>query len=357
MLLLYGGLAILVYVQFGAGNDYRKNKKLCIWIGVFLFLVSALKSKYMPGTDLLSYSKSFYRTLDLTYQRLWTAWRNEEIKDGVFYIVAKFLAERGLTSQAWMGLIALLFAVGAGWFIFRNSAKPFLSLTLMLSLGFFSFTLSGLRQTMALSIVLLFSYDYLLDRRPIAFILSVVAAALFHSSAILFLAAYPVVTIEFGWKQLVLVVGMLVVNFLFPNAIRGLIRLIAWSDNIENYANREASLTWSGFIIQMAVLVFCILFRNDMVLDPYLKWRRMDAFLNCMIVGLCLLIFATSIAEMFRVAYYYNICCIAAVANAVEENKREANRSTMYIIIAICMVAYMLWSRAFFNLKFVWELG
>jgi hypothetical protein len=91
------------------------------------------------------------------------------------------------------------------------------------------------------------------------------------------------------------------------------------------------------------------------MLNPYLKWRRIDAFINCMVVGMCLQMLSTMIAEAFRMAYYYNICCIAVVPNLVVENKRETNHSTMYLLLALCLVAYMLWTRAYFDLKFFWQ--
>ena len=74
-----------------------------------------------------------------------------------------------------------------------------------------------------------------------------------------------------------------------------------------------------------------------------------------MIVGICLQILATMIAEAFRLAYYYSICCIAVISNEVVENKREDNHSTMYIIIGLCLVAYMLWSGAYFELTYFWQ--
>ena len=43
MLLVYFGLAILVYMQFGAGKDLRRNRNVCIWIVVYLFIISAMK--------------------------------------------------------------------------------------------------------------------------------------------------------------------------------------------------------------------------------------------------------------------------------------------------------------------------
>ena len=355
MLLVYLGIAVLVYMQFGAGANPRRNRNLCIWIVIYLFLISAMKEILVNG-DLVLYARAFRMMKSWSYSRIFESWMDEQLKDGFFYVIAKVFADIGCSDYVWMGFISLVYAVSVGWFIYKNSSKPFLSLMLLMTLGFYKFTLSGLRQTLSMAMILALSYGYMLDRKPIKFLLSVLLAALFHSSAILFLPAYFVCTWKLGWRQAAMVGGVFVVYFLFPNLIRDLLMKIAWNRSIAEYATRTKALTWSGVVIQACILVFCFLFRNETILDPYNKWRKVDAFINCMLVGFCLQILATMIAEAFRLAYYYNLCSIAVIANEVAENKREQNHSTMYIIIGSCLVAYMLWSQAFFDITFFWQI-
>lgn len=355
MLLVYAGLAVLVYMQFGAGKDPQKNRNVCIWLTVYLFAISAMKEILASG-DLVLYSRAYLRLANWKYSEIIERWLDDELKDGVFYVVAKFFGDLGFADYVWMGFISLVFAVGVGWFIYRNSAKPFLSLMILMTLEFYKFSLSGLRQAMALAVIVGLSYEFLLSRKPIKFVLSVFLAALFHSSAILFLPAYWIASWKLGWKQFALVGGLLFIYFLFPGFVRDILREIAWSDSVAAYADSTTALTWSGVIIQGCILAFCLLFRNETVLDEYNRWRRVDAFINCMVVGICLQILATMIAEAFRLAYYYNICCTAVIANEVVENKREENHSTMYMIIGLCLVAYMLWSGAYADIVFFWEM-
>ena len=354
MLLVYFGLAVLVYMQFGAGTDPRRNRNVCFGIGVFLFVISALKSISFRH-DLGVYAMSFKNLKFYTYREVLDMWLNDDLKDGVFYIVAKVFGDLGVPVEVWLGFIALVFAVGVAWFIYRNSAKPFLSVMVLVTLDYFRFSMSGLRQAMALAIIFMFSYQYMVDRRPVKFVISVVIASLFHSSAILFLPAYIVATWKIGVKQTFLVVGVLVIYFLFPSAIRWVLSRFVWSKSMASYAERTRVLTWSGVIIHLCIMAFCLLFRKETTLDEYHAWRHIDVFINCMIIGLCLQLFSTMIAEAFRMAYYYNMCCIAVVPNLVVENKRESNHSTMYLLLALCLVAYMLWSRAYFDMIYIWQ--
>lgn len=356
MLLVYIGIVILVYMQFGAGTDLRRNKNVCIALTFFLFIISAMKA-IQSGTDLAGYSASFETLKSWTYRDIFRQWLEAEtLKDGMFYVVAKFAGQLGFNDYGWMALISLTFAAGAGWFIYRNSAKPVLSLLFLMTLEYYRFTFTGLRQTMAIAIVMMISYHHILDRKPIRFILSVLVASTFHSSALLFLPAYIIASWKIGWKQIALVGGLFAIYFFAPGLVRQLLSDIAWNESVASYAEQTTELTWSGFIIQGCILLFCFFFRNETTLTPYLKWRRVDAFINCMIVGLCFQVLATMIAEAFRMAYYYNICCIAVIPNLVVENKRETNHSTMYLLLAACLVAYMLWSKAYSNLTFFWQV-
>lgn len=354
MAVVYLGLIALLYMQFAAGEDPKRNRKVCFFIGIYLFVISAMKdiNQYL---DLVNYAKKFLKMRQTSYGQILESWLAGEQKDGVFYIVARFIGRIGFSYDDWMVFIALLFAGAVAWFIYRNSAKPVLSLMLLMTLDYYRFSLTGLRQVMAMSVIYTLSYTYLMDRRPWHFLGSVLLASLFHSSAILFLPAYLVATWDIGWKQMLMFIGTAILLFLFPNVVRTLIGGIAWTENMASYASRDVGLSWSGFIIQACVMAFCLLFRKDTVLKGYLHWRRVDVFLNCMIVGLCFLMISTMIAEAFRIAYYYNMCCIAAVSNIVVENKRKENHSSMYLIISLCLVAYLLWNKAYFDIKFYWQ--
>lgn len=355
MLLVYTGLVILIYMQFAAGENYKKNRNICIIIGAFLFLISAMKD-IDPQTDLIGYAQIYKRLRVVwSYRDVYEQWVGGRLKDVLFYLVAEFFTRLGFSDQAWMAMISLFFGVAAAWFIYCNSAKPVLSLLLLMTLEYFRFTLTGLRQTTAMAVILMFSYQFILDRKPIKFILSVLVASLLHSSALLFLPAYWIASWKMGWRQLALVGGVGIVYWLFPNVFRWLLGKIAWTDSIASYVDRTVALSWAGFIIQACILAFCFMFRNETNLTPYYKWRRIDALINCMVVGLCLQMLATMIAEAFRMAYYYNLCVIAVVPNLVVENRKKANHAMMYLLLAACLLVYMLRSRAYFDLKFFWQ--
>ena len=68
-----------------------------------------------------------------------------------------------------------------------------MSVLLFYLLMLFDFFLSGMRQMLAIAI-LLFAYDKLREKKPIPFLLLVLLAVTVHSSAVLFLLLYPSAT-------------------------------------------------------------------------------------------------------------------------------------------------------------------
>jgi hypothetical protein len=101
----------------------------------------------------------------------------------------------------WLFIITAVFiCFSTARFIFKHSPNVLLSAILYLTLDMFFFNLTGIRQSLAIAI-LFFAYDFLLSRRFIIFALIVLAASAFHSSAIIFIAVYPLYNIRIDAKK------------------------------------------------------------------------------------------------------------------------------------------------------------
>ena len=107
------------------------------------------------------------------------------------YLVFNYVLSR-FTNNPQILFIAsgLLVYSSLGLFLYRNCAAPGLAVFCVTTMQFFDMFLSGVRQALALAI-LLFAYSYIAKRKPVPFFLLVVLAALFHYTALLFAIAYP----------------------------------------------------------------------------------------------------------------------------------------------------------------------
>lgn len=172
-MIYYYGLLLSWAIIAGLGSLNQSPKRRRIFVAfaaLSLFLVMACRAPSV-GTDTLGYA-SQYRA---------GYFRVDEF--GYSYLVAacKYL---GLGFQAFVALSALLVTVSVTLLISTFSREPFLSFFLHITVGFFALSLSGLRQSIAIAIVLI-GFTVLLKGHRLAFVALVLLAYTFHNSALI----------------------------------------------------------------------------------------------------------------------------------------------------------------------------
>ncbi len=343
-------ILIAIFLLFIIWTQHNR-KWLCIGVCVLVFLISACKSIESYG-DLIYYRNSYLSLQGETFQSLWGDYVNGELKDFGYYATAKIFSLLGFSAEAWVMCIALFFAICVSICFYKNSEDAFISGIILFAL-YYRFSLSALRQTIALGFILL-SYRKILDGKLIHYLLLVGCAFIFHSSALIFLPAYWLARIKIGWKQLAVLLGALVVCAVYPNIVRKILQLVAWNDSIDGYVDREEALSWSGYIIQLAILVFCWVFKKKQNSFDESGVGKVDAWLNLMVIGVCFQGASSIIAEAFRVSYYYSMACMLAIPNVIGAQKKE-DGSLLRILVCIVLVAYILYAGMYAELRFFWQ--
>lgn len=347
MILVYGGLLLLFFIQPDTKQQLTNKKTFCILTGIFLFLIAA--SRNLNYGDVLDYKYIYNTRLPfVSYGSLFNDWISGDLKDFGFYATAKACSDIGINANHWVLLIAAFFAVLCAMYIYKFSEQPYLGLLAMLSL-FYVFTFTGLRQTVALAITFI-SYRFISEKRPIPFIVSVLIASLFHASALIMLPAYLLAKLKIGFKQPIMVGISVIISVFYPSVFRNLITRFAWNDTLLEYAEREETLSWTGFIIQFAIWAFCLYFRRSIKEDKEYMYSYVDALINCLTIGLCLQSFATTIAEAFRISYYYSICAVVIVPNVIDKQTELKQKAVLQIVIAGLFILNMLRAGMYFNI-------
>lgn len=347
---IYTGILILLILQFLKNDNRLSHTTLCFYLFLYLFLASALKSTHLTG-DLVSYSNAFTRLCNETYEAIFQRWLDGAQKDPTFYAVAKLLSSVGINIWGWFAIIAMLFAASFAHLIKKFSPIPFISCLTLISLEIFDFSMSGLRQAMALSFVC-FAYPCILERKLKNYLLCMLMAWAFHSSALIFLPAYWLASYRIGTKQVMIIAIGVVICVFAPATIRNTLGNLAWNDSIANYQNQKTALTWSGFIIQISIFAFCFCYRHCVTKD---KLSILTICLNCMTVGLIFQSMASIIAEAFRAAYYYNLCNMIAIPIVIAAQQKHRDRVIMASAISFVLFLYMLWKQSYFNYVYFWE--
>lgn len=316
---LLGVFAILLMIAANVKSRQRRlpgKRPFLTWdrLGIMLacailFLFLALQDVHSNG-DLEGYYNAYKSLSNSSLSNFFS--RHGNLKDPVYYFIGLAFSKIGFDFYAWKSLIAFVFVLGLYRQIQYYSANPAISFLTILTLGLYSFTFSGLRQALALSI-LLYSYPYLKNKKFWRFVLVVVLASLFHSTALVFLVAYPVYQFKLRIRNLLIlaVAGTVVTIFASPIA-QLYLQLTGTDDTYADYLEKSGALSAAGIIITGCIWLFCTIFlyrKNTNKLDGHICNLSLLALFGRILS-------AVWIAEFFRVAMYFSIFDFLMIADA-----------------------------------------
>ncbi|OQB14352.1 MAG: Transmembrane protein EpsG [Firmicutes bacterium ADurb.Bin193] len=341
--------AILFYISFSKDKlSYRFRAVYIFYCGVATFLLSALRH-FSIGSDTFTYVDSFllyeYRSFsDVLAIKF----------DKGYYALVKLISMVSSNYTVFLSVFAFIFTVSICVYIYRYSKEPFLSIIMLLSLGYLYFSMTGLRQTAAMSI-LLFSYKFVRERKLIRFLLLILLAYQFHNTSIVFLIAYPLAYLKVNWKHVTGVVAALIVAFMYKSYVDYfLFEVLNW-ERISHYKNYTDTITLSGFIIQAFIVAFCLVYYKNVTKEE----PKDISLFNMVFLGLVFQAFTPIVSQFFRVSMYFSIANIALVPNAIVSGKNNNLKTIIYSTVMILLVAYYLFfsmdSPFFYPYRFFWS--
>jgi len=315
---------IIVVTFIRLSFSTKGNRKMEVfWAGLLIFIFAALRDQSV-GVDLPRYSDNFieiasWSVSDILNYSSGYSWS----RDPVFWVFMKFLTEISLNPQIMIVAISAIVAVSVSILIYRSKSDVLLCFIIFISLRYFSFTLTGLRQAVAIS-VLFFAYKYLKTKKFFPFIVVVIIASAFHKSAFVFVLAYPIMLIEKTKYIFIFSSLFLILSFAFKGFVLLIISFIPFFENRFNHY-LEMSNGGSGSVIFAIyfVIVFFLLINHNKIRNYILKITigisqikqkdlkeansTISMYYNFLIVGTTLSYVGIFLPNIFRIAYFFII--------------------------------------------------
>lgn len=328
--------------------EKKYNNFFIIFTGILLLIISSSRV-FELGTDLDQYIGRFLNFPLKEYSEILQSGVDGSFKDLMFYLFSKILSNIGISVRGYISILSAIFLFTVFRLIKKYSSLPLLSIILFISLGYLFFSFTGLRQAMAMAFTIS-SLIHLKEKRINAFVLLVLIGSLFHSSALIFLIVYPISKIKFNKIQfLILGLGFFITIF-FDGLIRQLIQIFAWNETLASYADQDIALSYSGFIIQLSVYLFCLYYK-----DKLISQNQSNIILyNVLFLGLFFQIFAVVIAEFFRISMYFSIFSIVLVPMAIQSENRKMTRIGLYTVISTALLIYIIISNQASGFNLYW---
>jgi len=246
--------------EFLVGTEKRNFLILSL---IPVTLVAGLRNISI-GTDTENYKLIFQKILEIDSKSI----ADEKIEFGYIYL-NKLIGLFTSQPQVLFIVVAIFMSVCIGVFIYKNASDPFLALLFFITLGMFQFSLSGMRQSIAVGITLL-AMEFIKKRKMLWFFALIFIAYSFHKSAILYLPAYFIAYRSLSTKNL-LSYGFILVLILTSAQFV----LLQAADILDyDYGVEETGNGQIFFTIVLLITFFGYWFKKGDAIKTYLAYQR-----------------------------------------------------------------------------------
>lgn len=309
------------------------SKKFFILVCVELIFLAGLRASTV-GADTSVYLRAldYYRSLDkfsvlgapLVYPF------DFEIGYFLFTKIAAFL---GLSNTVFLFLVAIAIYIPLFAYLYRKSKMPYLSILIYFAF-FFAYSLGVFRQMIALSIVLI-SWRYVEARKPIKFLLCILAAVLFHTTALIVLPLYWLKKINIKYLYYLFFPAELIC-LLFGRPL--VIAIMKIFPKYAGYLNGQYGVASQGsrmLILMTAIVVATIpivMKKEQKILDPTL--------VGAVMIGTLLQAMAYSFSLLGRVVVYYAIYLIILIPDLIIAWFGKKTRKLVACAVGLFFIVY-----------------
>ncbi len=344
MLLLLLPLSVLglrLFIPNISKNERQKRIYIVLCFLLVVFFVG-LRSVYSGSMDTFIYCRMFntakniseftdFLTIqEISLERYW-------YQEANFYLIVWLISRFTDNAQIFIVIITIIMTACVFKFMSEHSEDFMLSCIVYICLGSMTFTMNGMRQSLAMAICLL-AYKFAVKKKIVPFVLIVLFAMTFHISAFIFLLVYPLSNVSKLHLFPLLIAGGLFIVFSSDLAV--LYDGLTGND----YALGE-SMEGGGLVtvsIYLLALVMVMLFYRN-----YSKDSKIQALFALLFIGFIIFItryFSTQIFERVSYYFYYFVILLIPKFSRLFKEKERWIYSLIICVLAIALFAYRITS-------------
>lgn len=316
-------IVIISILTMDMKNKVKKNKLIISTSALGIIFLQAFRS-WEVGVDLRSYIPSYQlmKNIDvISGERLLNY-------DYGYLVFTKLLSNFGVSVQLFLAIVSITIMVLLSSTWIKYSKMPSISIFLYITLGFFAFSFSGLRQAIAFALTF-YSYRFIVEKNIIKFIFCVMIAITFHFSAIVFILAFPLYHIKIRAKYNLGLVAVFVLVFLLKE------RIFQWVYFLYrgNEVNSASTGAYTMLIIMIGVYVLANIFG-----DKYDQNSTYNSYMNYLLVAILIQIFASQSNIIMRLGYYYYLFITLLIPDVISYQKNPIFRILVSsILLVMCL--------------------
>lgn len=191
------------------------------------------------------------------------------------------------TYNDWFTFIALVECTSIALFLYKNSVNFVYSVYFLFTTSTFLWLVNGIRQFLAVSIILFF-VDWIKNRKTIPFIFVVVCAYFIHSSALIWIPIYFIISFE-PWSKKFITLSLIITVALFFYSRSSMIEDSEYSYLVSDVSYQNGVNPFR--VVVMAVPTIIAFFRRKEIKEktnPFVNtWINLSVLTTeCYIVGM-----------------------------------------------------------------------
>lgn len=318
------------FLIFFAIKRYKYSNKQNKSIFVIFILVQLFLGSFRMegvGTDTFAYIRYMDYDHYLSYSEVFS---ERILTDPVFYLFLKFLYDPYQSYTFVFSVLQIVFWISFGYLVYRYSNKCLLALLVFVFLKYHFNVWSAIRQGLAFSF-LMWSYIFLMKEKKLPFLLCIILASLAHSSAFLFIIAYPLKFINL-YKKKLLLVG---VTVLVIAATPFLEILNSFNFDISGMLNEGSSSNL--FILLTTILAFLFILINYRPDGD----KNNNLLFNLSFVAFLMAILGFRVTLGYRMLIYFGIYIALLISNVVVQKHWSVNNVSTALVLPMIFIYIM----------------
>ena len=246
------------------------KKKLFVFLTTVQWILLSGLRHMSVGADTENYRDSFLRNELISWEEaadnfVKIYFQGGEGKDPGYVFFEKICGFFTEDYQVYLIIIAVIFFVPFGYFIYKNSCEPTFSFLIFASLFYAFFAITGHRQTIATALVVLIGYELIKKRKFIPFLFLVLVASTIHKSALLFLIFYFVANIKITKGYIITMQGSIFTLFVFKDAFAVFVKALSGYE--KDYALAYVGAGTETFSLMFTLVTIVALWKMKTILE------------------------------------------------------------------------------------------
>lgn len=327
----------------------KQGRKLFVVFAVLSWVVISGLRHDSIGADTLAYRYSFDRVANVSWAELWGRFVNiiflgEPGKDPGYSLIEKLIHTLLPDYQVFLFLIALIFTVPLGIWVYRYSRDPYISILLYSTLFYSFFAITGQRQTLATASVVFLGYELIRKRKLIPFLALVLISSTVHRSALVFLPFYFIANIRINRGYLLFVLAGFILLFIFRVPVALFFQDVSGYD----YGVYDRAGTTNFTIVLLLVFIVALLqYRHVITRNP-----NAIHYYNALVAALLLTPLTWVNPSAMRAVQYYSIFLMLLIPELIWSFLPKDRRVVYIVVVSLLLILFL---RSNTQFRFFWS--